>query len=124
MKKYLLFLIIWFLIFLAIKILNPKITELFIRGRKISICLVFTSQSYFAVSKNIRLTSTHYFIVKIPNEEELQQIVFNNSSDIDFKYFINLYEKFTAKPFSFSVIDVTLASDSSPQIRIKLLERI
>ena len=124
MKKYLLFLIIWFLIFLAIKILNPKITELFIRGRKISICLVFTSQSYFAVSKNIRLTSTHYFIVKIPNEEELQQIVFNNSSDIDFKYFINLYKKFTAKPFSFSVIDVTLASDSSPQIRIKLLERI
>ena len=124
MKKYLLFLIIWFLIFLAIKILNPKITELFIRGSKISIRLVFTSQSYFAVSKNIRLTSTHYFIVKIPNEEELQQIVFNNSSDIDFKYFINLYKKFTAKPFSFSVIDVTLASDSSPQIRIKLLERI
>ena len=76
------------------------------------------------MSKNIRLTSTHYFIVKIPNEEELQQIVFNNSSDIDFKYFINLYKKFTAKPFSFSVIDVTLASDSSPQIRIKLLERI
>ena len=67
------------------KILNPIITEVFIRGRKINICLVFISQSYFAVSKNIRLTFTHYFIVKIPNEEELQQTVFNNSTDIDFK---------------------------------------
>ena len=81
------------------KILNLIITEVFIRGRKINICLVFISQSYFAVSKNIRLTFTHYFIVKIPNEEELQQTVFNNSTDIDFKYFINLYKKCTAKPY-------------------------
>ena len=106
------------------KILNPIITEVFIRGRKINICLVFISQSYFAVSKNIRLTFTHYFIVKIPNEEELQQTVFNNSTDIDFKYFINLYKKCTAKPYSFLVIDATLASDNPLRFIEDLPERI
>ena len=65
--------------------LNPVVTELFIRGRKLSISLVFITQSYFAVPKNIRLNSTHNFIMKIPNKRELQQIVYNHSSDIDFK---------------------------------------
>ena len=65
--------------------LNPVVTELFIRGRKLSISLVFITQSYFAVPKNIRLNSTHYFIMKIPSKRELQQIVNNHSSDIDFK---------------------------------------
>ena len=54
------------------KKLNPIVTELFIKGRKINISLAFITQSYFAVSKNIRLNSTHYFIVKIPNKLELQ----------------------------------------------------
>ena len=54
------------------KKLNPIVTELFIKGRKINISLAFITQSYFAVSKNIRLNSTHYFIVKIPNRLELQ----------------------------------------------------
>ena len=48
--------------------LNPIVTELFVRGRKLNISLVFITQSYFAVPKNIRLNSTHYFIVKIPNK--------------------------------------------------------
>ena len=65
--------------------LNPVVTELFIRGRKLSISLVFITQSYFAVPKNIRLNSTHNFIMKIPNKRELQQTVYNHSSDIDFK---------------------------------------
>ena len=63
---------------LSNKILNPIITELFIRGRKINISLVFITQSYFAVPKNIRLNSMHYFIMDIPNKRELQQIAFNN----------------------------------------------
>ena len=50
--------------------------------------------------------------MKIPNKRELQQIAFNHSSDIDFKDFINLYKKCTAKPYSFLVIDATLASDN------------
>ena len=62
--------------------------------------------------KNIRLNSTYYLIVKIPNKRELQQIAFNNSSDIDFKDFMNLYKKCTAKPYSFLVIDATLVSDN------------
>ena len=59
--------------------LNPIVTELFIRGRKLNISLAFLTQTYFAVQKNIRLNSTHYFIMKITNKSELQQIAFNNS---------------------------------------------
>ena len=70
---------------LSNKKLNPIVTELFIRGRKLNISLVFITQSYFAVPKNIRLNSTHYFVMKIPNKRELQQIKFNHSSDIPFK---------------------------------------
>ena len=46
---------------LSNKKLNPILTELFIRGRKLNISLVFITQFYFAVPKNIRLNSTHYF---------------------------------------------------------------
>ena len=53
------------------KKLNLVITELFIRGKKLNISLVFITQSHFAVPKNIRLNSTHYFVMKIPNKREL-----------------------------------------------------
>ena len=53
---------------LSNKKLKPIVTELFIRGRKLNISLVFITQSYFVVSKNIRLNSMHYFIMKIPNK--------------------------------------------------------
>ena len=95
---------------LVIKKLNPIVTELFIRGRKINISLVFITKSYFVVPKNIRVNSTHCFIMKIPNKPELHQIAFNHSSDIHFQYFVNLYKKITAKSRSFLVIDATLAS--------------
>ena len=90
------------------KNLNPIVTELFIRDRKLNISFAFITQLYLAVPKNIRLNSTHYFIVKISNKRERQQIEFNNSSDIDFKNFINPYKKCIAKPYSFLVIDATL----------------
>ena len=64
--------------------LNPIVTELFIRGRKLNISIVFITQSYFKVPKDVRLNSTHLFIMKIPNKRELQQIALNHSSDIDF----------------------------------------
>ena len=69
------------------KKLNPIVTELFIRGRKLNISLVFITQSYFAVLKGIRLNSTHYFIIIISNKRELQKITFTHSSHIDFKDF-------------------------------------
>ena len=74
------------------KRLNPTVTELFIRGEKLNISLVFIIQSCFAVAKNTRLNSTHYFIAKITNKQELQQIAFNHSSDIEFKGFMDLYK--------------------------------
>ena len=85
---------------LSNKKVYPIVTEIFIRGRKINIYLVFNTQSYFAVPKYIRLNSTHYFAIKIPNKRELKQIAFNHSSDIDFQDFINVYKKGTAKPCS------------------------
>ena len=85
------------------KKLNPVVTELFIRGRKINISIVFISQSYFKVTKDVRSNSTHVFIMKIPNKRELEQIALNHSSDIDFKDFMKIYKKWTAEPYSFLV---------------------
>ena len=75
------------------KILNPIVTELFIRGRKLNTSLVFIMQSYFAVPKNIKSNSTNYFAMKILNERELQQIAINRSSHIDFQDSMHLYKK-------------------------------
>ena len=63
------------------KKLNSIVTELFIRGRKLNISLVFIRQSYFKVPKDGRLNSTHFFIMKIRNNREFQQIALNHSSD-------------------------------------------
>ena len=109
---------------LSNKKLNPIVTELFIRSRKINICLVFITQSNFAVPKNITLTSTHYFIMKIPNKQELQEIAFTHSSDIDFKDFMNVYKQCTRKPYSFLLIDATLASGNTLRVRNNILEEI
>ena len=88
------------MICLVMKKRNSEITE-FIRGRKLNITLVFITQLFFAVSKNIRLNLTHYFVMKIPNKRELKQIAFNHSSDTDFQDFLNIYKKSTAKSYSF-----------------------
>ena len=58
--------------------LNSIVTKFFVRGRKLNISLVFITQSYFNVPKDVRLNSTHFFIMKIPNKRELQQIVLNH----------------------------------------------
>ena len=75
------------------KKLNSIVTELFIRCRKLNISLVFISQSYFKVPKDVRNNSTHFFIMKIPNKRELQQIAINHSSDVNTKDFIEIYRK-------------------------------
>ena len=81
------------------KKLNPIVTEVFIRDRKLNNSITF------------RLNSTHFFIMKIPNKRELQQIALNHSSDIDFKEFIKIYKKCTAESYSFLVNDTTLPLD-------------
>ena len=78
-------------------------------------------QSYFKVPKDVRLDSTHFFIIKIPNKRELQQILLNHSSDIDFTDCIKIYKKFTKEPDSFLVNDTTLPSDDPLRFRKNLL---
>ena len=97
--------------------LNSIVTELFIRARKLNISLVFITQSYFKVPKDVRLNTTHFFISKIPNKRELQQIAINHSSDINTKDFANIYRKYTAEPYSFLVDDTTLPSNNPLRFR-------
>ena len=88
------------------------INELFIRCRKINISLVFITQSYFSVPKDVRLNSAHHLITKINSKREIQNIAINHSADIDYKHFVKIYRECTRKPFNFLTIDTTLpASD-------------
>ena len=101
--KYYSFFMIWFLIYSVIKKLSPIVTELLIIGKKLNISFVFN---------------------KILNKRELQQTVCNHSIDIDFKDFMNLYKKCTAKRYSFLVIDAAFAWENPSRFRKNLLERI
>ena len=103
------------------KKLSHIVTELFLSGRKLNILLVFTSQYYLKVSETIRLNVTHYFIMKIPKKEEVQQIISNHSSDIGFKDFLKLSKDYTKEQYSFLVNDTTLPSDNSLPFRKNLL---
>ena len=93
------------------KKLNSILTELFIRGRKLNISLIFITESYFKVPKDVRNNSTHFCIMKICNKRELMQI----ATDL-----IEIYRKCTDKPYSFLVIDITLSSNSSLRFRKNL----
>ena len=103
------------------KKLDSIVTELFIRGKKLNISIVFITESYFKVPKDVRLNSTHLFIMKISNKRELQQIALNHSSDIDFKNFMKIYKKYTKERYSFLVNDTTLPSDYPLRFRKNLL---
>ena len=105
------------------KKLNSAVTQPFIRGKKVNISIVFITQLYFKVSKDVRLNSTYFFIMKIPNKRELMQIACNHSSDIDFTDFNNIYKKCTARPYSFLVIDATLPSGIPLRFKNNLSER-
>ena len=85
------------------KKLDSIVTELFIRGRKLNISLVFITQSYYKVPKDVRLNTTDVFIAKIPNRRELREIAINHSSDINTKNFTNICRKCTVEPYSFLV---------------------
>ena len=94
---------------------------MFLRGKRPNISVVFISRSYFKVPKTIRLSTTHAFIMKIPNKTELQQIASIHSSDIDFKDFMKLHKEYTKESFSFVVNDATLSSNNLLQFRKNLL---
>ena len=64
------------------------------------------------MTKITRLNAAHYFVMKIPNKRELQQIVSNHLSDIDFKNFMNLYKDYSKESYSFLVNGTSLPSDN------------
>ena len=102
------------------KELNSIVKELFIRGRKLNISLVFITQSYFKVPKDVRLNTSHFFIMKIPNKRDLWQIAINHSSDINTGDFIEIYRKCTDNPYSFLVLDTALSSNNWLRFRKNL----
>ena len=106
------------------KKLHSVVTNLFIRERKSNVSLVFITQSYFKVPKDVRLNTTHFFITKILSKRELQQIAINHSSDISTEDFVNIYRKCIAEPYSFLVNDTTLTSDNSLRFRKNLFAHI
>ena len=83
------------------------IKELFIRCRKLNISLVFITQSYFSVPKEVRINSKLYLIMKINNKRELKNIAINHSADIGYKSFVEIYRECTKIPYSFLTIDTT-----------------
>ena len=79
--------------------------DLSIRCRKLNISLCFLTQSYFSVSKDVRLNCTHCILFKLNNKRKLQNITINHSADIDYKDFIKIYRVCTREPFNFLTID-------------------
>ena len=79
--------------------------------QKLNISLVFITQSYFSFPKDLRLNSTHYFIMKINNKRELKNIALDHFADIDYKNFMNTYRECTKEPCTFLTIDTTLPAN-------------
>ena len=100
------------------------IKELFIRCRKLNISLVFITQSYFSIPKDVRLNSTHYFIMKINNKRELQNIGINHSADIDYKDFMKIYRQCKKRTLFFMTIDTTLPASNPLRCRKNLFDTL
>ena len=97
---------------------------MFIRCRKLNILLVFITQSYFSVPKDVRSNSTHYLIMKISNRKELQIIAINHCTDIDYKDFMKIYRECTKEPFNFLTIDTTLPASDPLRFRKNLFDSL
>ena len=96
------------------------VTELILRGRTLNILLLLY-YTFFKMPKTIRLNATHYFIMKVPNKREIQQIAPIHLSEIDFKDFMKLYKDYTKEPYSLLVNDTTLPSDNPLGFRKNVL---
>ena len=108
---------------LSNKKLDPTVTKLLFRSRKLNIFFLFLLLNlYLLYQKKISLNYTHYFIMKIPNKQYLQQIAFDHSPDIGIGYekIMNVCKK----SYSFLVIHSTIASDNPLSFRKNLLEII
>ena len=106
------------------RIFQAMIKKLFIRCRKLNISLIFIKQSDFCVPKDVRLNSTHYFIMKINNKRELQNIAINHSADIDYNDFIKIYRECSKEPYNFLTIDTTLPASNPLRFRKNLFDSL
>ena len=97
---------------------------MFIRCRKLNISLVFITQSYFSVPKDVRLNSTHYLIMKINNKRELQNIAINHSADIDYGDFMKILRECTKEPYNFLTKDTMLPASNLLRFRKKLFKSL
>ena len=97
---------------------------MFIRYRKLNISLVFITQSYFSVPKEVRLNSTHYLIMKVNNKRELKNIAINYSADIDYQDFIKNYRECTKEPYNLLTIDTTSPASDPLRFRKKLFDSL
>ena len=109
---------------MANKKFQSLIKELFVRCRKLNISLVFFTQFYFSVPKDLRLNSTHYLIMKINNRRELQNIATDHSANIDYKDFIKIYRECTKEPYNFLTIDTTLPASDPLRFRKNLFDTL
>ena len=99
---------------------RAMIKELFIRCRKLNLSLVFVTQCYFKVPKDVRLNSTHYLIIKIHNKREPQNTAFNYSAEIDYNDFLKIYRNCANQLYSFLTIDTTLPANNPMRFRKNL----
>ena len=84
--------------------------------------MFFIIQSYFSVPKDVRLYSTNYFIMKINNKRELQNISINHSADIDYQDFMKIYRECTKEPYNFLIIDTTWPASDPLRFRKNLFD--
>ena len=114
----------WFADIRKNKKLQVAIIELFIRCRKLNISLVFITQSYFSVPKEVRLNATYYFFTKINNRKELKNIATDHSADIYYQDFKKIYRECTKEPYNFLTIDTTLPASDPLRFRKNLFESL
>ena len=103
------------------KKIQAILKELFIGCKKVNISLVFITQSYFSVPKDVKLNSTPYLIKRINNRKKLQNIVINHSVDIDYNDFLRIHRECTRETYSFLTMDTTLSAGDPLRFRINLL---
>ena len=100
------------------------VKELFIRCRTLIVSLVFITQFYFSVPKDVRLNSTHYLIMKINNRTELQNVAINHSADIDYQDFMKIYRECTKEPYNVLTINTTLPVSNPLVFRKKMFDSL
>ena len=119
------------------KILNKVVTSLFIGGRKLNISTAFITQTYFPLPKDVGLNCARFLLWKFQTKESFNKFqlihwlihsfihsFIHYSADINYKGFMKLYKKFTAKPYSFLVINTSLALDNTLRFKKNFWEKI